>query len=44
MGFKPVPETPVIRTGVDRIQALPAIQRAQALDAAPAAELSAAAA
>ncbi len=43
VGFKLVPETPVIRAYVDRIQARPAIQRAQALDAALAAKLSAAA-
>ncbi|WP_230677086.1 glutathione S-transferase C-terminal domain-containing protein [Ralstonia solanacearum] len=43
VGFKLVPETPVIRAYVDRIQARPAIQRAQALDAALAAELSTAA-
>ncbi|WP_197329898.1 glutathione S-transferase [Ralstonia syzygii] len=44
VGFKLVPETPVIRAYIDRIQARPAIQRAQALDEALAAELSAAAA
>lgn len=44
VGAKLVPETPVIRTYVDRIQARPAIRRAQALDAALAAEQSAAAA
>ncbi|CBJ52109.1 glutathione S-transferase family protein [Ralstonia solanacearum] len=44
VGFKLMPETPVIRAYIDRIQARPAIQRAQALDEALAAELSAAAA
>lgn len=36
--FKLVPETPVIRAYIDRVLARPAIQRAQAADAALAAE------
>jgi glutathione S-transferase len=36
--FKLVPETPVVRAYIDRILARPAIQRAQAADAALAAE------
>ncbi|WP_199097815.1 glutathione S-transferase family protein [Dyella sp. ASV21] len=39
--FKLVPELPVVRAYVDRLMARPAIQRAQALDAALAAEQAA---